>query len=221
MRDEFKAALRSLRTSPTFTAVALVVLALGIGAGTAIFSIVDAVVLRALPFDEHDRLVAVLEHDTTRPTTFGGGTTTSQMFLDWRRLQESFDGLTAVAGWSFRTRTATDEPTDTQALRVTHDFFNVLRASPILGRAFTPDDEIEGRNRIVALSYGYWQRRFGGAPDVVGKMIELNEESWEIVGVMPRGFAYPVASTRPTEMYTPIPWRAEDKTRGTSVSTAT
>src|SRR5262245_58349765 len=117
MLDDLKAAARSLRQSPTFTTVALVVLALGIGAGTAIFSVVDAVVLRALPFDEHDRLVAVLEHDTRRPTTFGNGSTTSQMYLDWRRLQESFEGVTAVQSWTFRTRTEADEPTDTRAQR--------------------------------------------------------------------------------------------------------
>ena len=96
MHEDLRTAIRSLRSSPTFTAVALAVLALGIGAGTAIFSVVDAVVLRGLPFDEHDRLVAVLEHDTTRPTTFGGGSTTTQAYLDWRRLQTSFEGLAAT-----------------------------------------------------------------------------------------------------------------------------
>src|SRR5262245_12771062 len=129
MRDDLKAGLRSLRTAPTFTAVALVVLALGIGAGTAIFSIVDAVVLRALPFDEHDRLVAVLEHDTKRPTTFGGGTTTSQMYLDWRKQQASFDALAAVSNWTFRLKNEAGEPADGRALRVTREFFPALRVS--------------------------------------------------------------------------------------------
>src|SRR5688572_32268574 len=96
MREDLKTAIRSLRKSPTFTAVALIVLALGIGAGTAIFSVVDAVVLRGLPFHEHDRLVAVLEHDTLRPTTFGGGSTTPQTYLDWRRMQESFEAVAGV-----------------------------------------------------------------------------------------------------------------------------
>jgi hypothetical protein len=84
MLDDLRNAIRSLRTSPTFSVVALVVLTLGIGASTAVFSVVDAVVLRGLPFDQHDRLAVVLEHDTRRPTTFGGGTTTSQTYLDWR-----------------------------------------------------------------------------------------------------------------------------------------
>jgi putative ABC transport system permease protein len=216
MLDDLKTALRALRASPTFTIVALVVLALGIGAGTAIFSIVDAVVLRGLPFDEHDRLAAVLEHDTKRPTTFGGGQTTSQTYLDWRRLQESFDGLAAVGGYSFRLRNESGEPADARAQRVSWEFFPVVRVAPILGRSFTAQDEIEGRHRVAILSYGLWQRRFGGSPDAIGKTLELNEETWEIVGVLPRGFAYPVASDRPTEIYAPLWFRAEDIVHGES-----
>ena len=216
MLDDVRTALRSLRNSPTFTLVALAVLALGIGAGTAIFSVVDAVVLRGLPFDEHDRLAVVLEHDTRRPATFGGGTTTPQMYLDWRRLQESFDGLAAVGGHSFRLHTETGEPADARAQRVTWEFFPALRITPILGRSFTADDEVEGRHRVAILSHGFWQRRYGGAPDVVGSTIELNEERWEIVGVLPRGFAYPVSSDRPTEIFAPIAFRQEEKTRADS-----
>jgi predicted permease len=213
MRDDLKTALRSLRSSPTFTAVALIVLALGIGAGTAIFSVVDAVVLRGLPFDEHDRLAVVLEHDTKRPTTFGGGSTTPQMYLDWRRLQESFEGLAAVGGSSFRLRTESGEPADARAQRVTWEFFPALRVTPLLGRTFTADDEIDGRHRIAILSYGFWQRRFGGSPDVIGKTIELSEESWQVVGVMPRTFSYPIGSDRPTEIYAPLAFREEEKVR--------
>ena len=216
MLEDLKAALRSLAKSPTFTAVALTVLALGIGSGTAIFSVVDAVVLRGLPFDEHDRLAVVLEHDPTRAETFGGGTTTAQTYLDWRRLHQSFDGLAAVGSTSYRLRTETGEPADARAQRVTWEFFPALRVSPILGRAFTADDEIEGRNRVAILSYGFWQRRFGGALDVVGKTIDLNEERWEIAGVMPRSFSYPVSSDRPSEIYTPVSFRPEERTRGDS-----
>src|SRR5262245_32910912 len=162
MIDDVRTALRVLRAAPTFTAVALVVLALGIGAGTAIFSIVDAVVLRGLPFDQYDRLAAVLEYDTRRPTTFGSGQTTSQTFLDWRQMQESFDGLAAVGGYSFRLRNESGEPADARAQRVSWEFFPVVRMAPILGRSFTSDDEIEGRHRVAILSYGFWQRRFAG-----------------------------------------------------------
>jgi putative ABC transport system permease protein len=216
MIDDLRGAVRSLRQSPTFTAVALIVLALGIGAGTAIFCVVDAVVLRGLPFDEHDRIVAVLGVDTKRATTFGGGSSTPQTYLDWRRLQESFEGLALVGSAGFRLRNEAGEPANGRAQRVTHEFFPTLRAAPWLGRAFDANDEIDGRHRKVILSYGFWQRKFGGAPDVVGKTLELNEESWEVVGVMPRWFAYPVASTQPTDLYVPVTFKAEDKTRGGS-----
>ena len=216
MRDDLKAAFRSLRKSPTFTTVALAVLALGIGAGTAVFSVVDAVVLRALPFDEHDRLAVVLEHDPSGKDVFGGGTTTSQTYLDWRRMQEGFDGLAAVASTSFRLHTETGEPADARGYRVTWEFFPMLRVAPVYGRTFRAEDEIEGQHRVVILSDGFWQRRFGGDPGAVGKTIELNEETYEIIGVMPRGFAYPIASERPTEIYSPALFRQADKVRGDS-----
>jgi putative ABC transport system permease protein len=216
MREDLRAAIRSLRHSPTFTAVALTVLALGIGSATAIFCVVDAVVLRGLPFDEHDRIVAVLGVDTRRPTTFGGGASTTQTYLDWRRLQESFESFALVGGSTFRVRNEAGEPAQARAQRVTHEFFRTLHAAPLLGRVFEADEETDGRHKKVVLSYGFWQRRFGGAPDVVTRTIELNEESWEIVGVMPRGFAYPVASDRPTEIYVPYVFRQEDKERGSN-----
>ena len=143
---------RSLLGAPTFTAVALIVLALGIGAGTAIFSVVDAVVLRGLPFDEHDRLAAILEHDTQRPTTFGGGQNHPQTFLDWRRMQESFEAMAGVGSYGvLRMRNEAGEPVDGRGLRVTHEFFPVFRVAPLLGRAFTADDEIDGRHRVAIL----------------------------------------------------------------------
>lgn len=216
MFDDLRAAVRSLRHSPTFTTVALVVLALGIGAGTAVFSVVDAVVLRALPFDQHDRLAAVTEHDPTGKSVFGSGYTTSQMYSDWRQMQQSFEGLAAMSNTSFRLKNESGEPADARGLRVTHEFFPVLRTPPLVGRLFTADDEVLGRHKVVVLSHGFWQRHFGGAPDVVGRMIDLNEEPYEIAGVLPRGFEYPVAAERPTEVFVPAAFREEDKVRGGS-----
>jgi predicted permease len=216
MRDDLRAAFRSLRKSPTFTTVALAVLALGIGAATALYSVVDAVVLRGLPFDEHDRLAVVTEYETTRQTMFGGGTITPQTYLDWRQQQQSFDGLTAISNATFRLRNESGQPADARALRTTHEFFSVFRVSPLLGRAFTAEDEIEGQHRRVVLSHAFWQRRFGGGGDVIGKTLDLNEEPWEIIGVMPRDFAYPVGATRPTELYTPVALRSEERVRGGS-----
>jgi predicted permease len=215
MRDDLRNAFRSLRGAPTFTVVALVVLALGIGAGTAIFSVVDAVVLRGLPFDEHDRIVAVLEHDTRRPETFGAGRTTPQTYLDWRRLQESFEAVAGVGNeGALRMRSESGEPVEAQGLRLTHEAFTVFRVTPMLGRAFTAEDEIDGRHRVAILSHAYWQRQYGGSPDVLGKRLEFNDQSFEIVGVMPRSFAYPVGSEKPTEIYWPIAFTNTDKVRG-------
>ena len=214
MRDDLRTAFRSLRHSRGFTVVALTVLALGIGAGTAIFSVVDAVVLRGLPFDEHDRLGVLIEKDTKHAVTFGEGNITPQTYLDWRKMQQPFQALTAIGGTQFRLKTEGGEPADARAQRVTPEFFPVLRVAPMLGRAFTADDEVEGRHRIAILSYGFWQRRFGGAPDVLGQTIELSEQPYEIVGVMPQGFAYPVASDRPTELYVPQAFTNDDKIRG-------
>ena len=216
MLDDFRFSVRSLAKSPTFTAVALAVLALGIGAGTAIFSVVDAVVLRGLPFDEHDRLAVVLEHDPSGKEIFGGGSTTPQTYFDWRRAQQGFDGLAAISTTSFRLKTETGEPADARGHRSTWEFFPMLRVRPHLGRLFTADDEIEGRHRVAILSYGFWQRRFGGDPSVIGRTIDLSEEAYEIVGVLPRGFEYPVASDRPTEIYSPAWFRKEDTVRGGS-----
>jgi putative ABC transport system permease protein len=205
-------AVRSLAKAPGFTTVALLVLALGIGASTAIFSVVDAVVLRALPFDEHDRLVAVLEHDPARSTTFGSGATTAQNYLDWRSRLHSYQGMAIVGSARFRLQNEAGEPADAPARSVTPEFFDVLRVRPLLGRAFVAEDETASR-QVVMLSYPFWQRQFGGAPDVVGRTIDLNEKRWEIVGVLPQSFSYPVSSPQPAELFVPVHFTAADKTR--------
>jgi putative ABC transport system permease protein len=216
VRDDLKTAIRSLRASRGFTFVALTVLALGIGAGTAIFSVVDAVVLRGLPYDEHDRLGVIYEKDTKRATTFGEGSSTPQTYLDWRQLQQPFQQITAIGGTSFRLKTEGGEPADARGQRVTAEFFPVLRVAPVLGRPFTQDDEVEGRHRVAILTHGFWQRRFGGARDVVGRTIELSESSYEIVGVMPASFSYPVGSDRPTEILVPLMLTKDDRVKGGS-----
>jgi putative ABC transport system permease protein len=211
MRDDLKAAIRSLRKSPGFTTVALAILALGISSATTMFSVVDAVVLRGLPFDEHDRILAIRERDPIRPTTFGGGDTTPQTYLDWKRLSQSFEGLAAVATTTFSLKSESGEPEDPSGLRVSHEFFAALRVQPALGRAFIPDDELDAERRAAILSYGFWQRHFGGAPEALGKTIVLNDQPWEVVGVMPRGFSYPVRADRPTEIYTPMVFTKDDR----------
>src|SRR6185369_4771389 len=141
----------------------------------AIFSVVDAVVLRGLPFDEHDRLGVMMEKDTLHAVTFGEGNITPQTYLDWRQMQQPFQALAAIGGTSFRLKTEGGEPADARGQKVTPEFFTVLRVAPMLGRAFNADDEVEGRHRRTILTYGFWRRRYGGAADVIGKTIDFSE----------------------------------------------
>ena len=216
MRDDLRNAIRSLLNSRGFTTVALTVLALGIGAGTAIFSVVDAIVLRGLPFDEHDRLGVVYEKDLKRTITFGLGNITPQTYLDFRAMQQPFQQVAAVGGTQFRLKTEGGEPADARAQRVTPEFFSVLRLAPMLGRSFNPGDEVEGHHKVTILTYGFWQRRFGGDADAIGKTIELSENAYEIVGVMPPGFSYPVGSDRAAEVLVPMIFPNEDRVKGDS-----
>ncbi|MCA1562497.1 MAG: ABC transporter permease [Acidobacteria bacterium] len=213
MRDDLKAAVRSLLSSRTFTAVALIVLALGIGAGTAIFSVVDAVVLRGLPFDEHDRLVAVGER---RPLGFNPdanrdpealSSAAPQNYMNWVAQQQVFESIAAIAGGAATLREPAAEPEDLRSQRVTAGFFDVLRVHPAIGRAFTAQNEVDGRHRVAISSDGLWRRRFGGNPEIVGRSIPLEGGSYEVAGIMPPDFAYPVGALRPTDLWVPYVFR--------------
>jgi hypothetical protein len=155
---------------------ALLVLTLGIGAGTAIFSVVDAVVLRGLPFDEHDRLVAVgsaarrTRLPATRRSRPAGFVSTSspQNYMDWAARQQVFESM-AASRLSFALREPGAEAEELRGQRVTAGFFDVLRVSPAIGRPFTAEHEVEGRHQVAVLSDGLWRRRFGADPDIVGR----------------------------------------------------
>ena len=220
MHDDLKAAVRSLNSSKTFTVVALVVLTLGIGASTAVFSVVDAVVLRGLPFDEHDRLVAVGERyagpnraiDPNRDPD-GLSAVAPQNYLDWTAQQRVFESIAAMgSGWL--TLRAPDAPPESLIpRRVTADFFKVLRVAPALGRTFAAENEVAGRDRVVLLSDGLWRRRFGADPGIIGRAIPLEDleggraaadtGGYEVIGVMPPGFGYPVGASRSTDVWIP------------------
>ena len=215
-------AVRSLRRTPTFSSVALVVLTLSIGATTAIFSVVDAVILRGLPFPESDRLVAVGELNVKDSAPSALNLTTPQTFLDWRDQQDVFTGLAAVgyAEISLR-REGNALPENLRAQRITADFFTVLRTQPILGRPFSREDEVEGRGNVAVISYSLWQRRFAGRPDVIGAYLPGQQASFEVVGVMPAGFSYPVdtyvlGTRERTEVWVPYVFSSNDRVRGNS-----
>jgi putative ABC transport system permease protein len=225
MADDLKAAFRSFKSSKTFTVVALLVLMLGIGASTAVFSVVDAVVLRGLPFDEHDRLVAVGQRhqpgagsvsripvDPSRdPLQLSSAA--PQNYVDWAAQQQVFESIAAIAGGAVTLREPGAEPEDLRSQRVTSDFFKVLRVQPALGRGPVTDEEVDGRHRVAVLSDGLWRRRFGADPSIVGRAIPLEGGSYEVIGVMPADFTYPVGATRPTDLWVPYVVPADERIR--------
>ncbi len=222
MLEDLKAAFRSLRSSKTFTFVALAVLTLGIGASTAIFSVVDAVVLRGLPFDEHDRLVAIGERrtpgpgaSTAQPNADPASVSSSapQNYMDWAAQQQVFESMAAIAGGALTLREPGAEPEEVRSQRVTADFFKVLRERPVLGRMFTVENEVEGNQRVAMMSDALWRRRFNGDPTIVGKMIPLEGGSYAVVGVMAPDFEYPVGAVRPTELWVPYVVPADERIR--------
>jgi putative ABC transport system permease protein len=209
-------AVRSLWAAPGFTAVALAVLALSIGASTAIFSVVDHVVLRRLPFPDDDRLVAVGERHLTNYTVASGNLVAPQNYLDWRDQQTVFTGLAAIGYASISLRAEGGEPETLETQAVTADFFSILGVPPMLGRSFTADNEVSGRALVAVISYRLWQRRFNGSPDVIGQFLPGQRANFEIVGVMPPSFAFPVGAVRPTDVWIPNVFGPDDRVRADS-----
>jgi putative ABC transport system permease protein len=185
LKQDLQYALRRLLKIPGFTAVAVLTLALGIGANSAIFSVVNGVLLKPLPYPESDRLIGVYH------TSDGGRATMSgPNFTDIARMATTLEAVAAIAT-SGAILTGEGEPTRLRIASVSAAFFDVLRVQPALGRRFNPDENTPGKTRIVILSHALWEQRFGGDPRAIGKRIALDGVPREVVGVMPRGFAYP------------------------------
>jgi Acidobacterial duplicated orphan permease len=199
--SDIRLALRRLRRTPGFTLVAVLTLALGIGANTAIFSVVNAALLRPLPYPDAQRIVQLYA------TRDGDVSTVSPPdFTDWREQAGVFQGMAAFNSGSDFTLTGTGAPERMAGAQVTADFFSVLETPPAVGRGFTPSDAVVGQNKVVILSYSLWQQRFGGRPDIVGQSMELNRVRYVVVGVMPRDFEYPQGA----RLWTPLAFTAED-----------
>lgn len=180
---DLRYAARTLRKSPGFTTVAVLTLALGIGANTAIFSVVNAVLLRALPYPESDRLVE-LWGNVKRAAVERRGTSIAD-YLDWKRQSHSFDGMSMFIGGTV-TLNGVSEPERLPAEYVGHGYFEMLGVTPQLGRAFhVTEDQVPQRDRVVVLSDGFWKRKFGADPSVVGRAIQFDTQMYTIVGVMP------------------------------------
>jgi putative ABC transport system permease protein len=210
-RQDVRYGLRVLLKSPGFTAVALVALALGIGANTAIFSVVNAMLLRPLPYADPDRIVTLWETNPNLTSKYlrTHNEASPANFNDWRAQQSVFSDVGAFR-WSTFNLTDVDTPEQLRGNRATASLFRVLGVKPLLGRTFRDDEDAEGAPRVVVLSYGLWQRRFGGDPNIINRQISIDTESHTVVGVMPKEFEFPNASV---EMWTPLALSKEDAAR--------
>jgi putative ABC transport system permease protein len=195
--QDLRYGVRMLARDRRFTAVVVLTLALGTGANTAIFSVVNTVLLRPLPYKDADRLVMVWGYNRAR------GFTTDQVspldFADWRAQNHHFESTAASADVVY-TLTGVGEPALLIAYSFSADYFHVLGVPPLLGRTFLPEEEQPGRNNVAVLSYSLWQTRFGGRQDLVGKSISLDGAPYTVVGIMPPSFQYPPF----TQLWTPL-----------------
>jgi predicted permease len=201
---DLRYAVRMQRKNPAFTIIAVIALALGIGANTAIFSVVNTVLLRPLPYKDPERLVMVWEEDTRHgyPTD----TPAAANYVDWRDQNQSFEGMAAIADESFNL-TGSGDPERLEGRRVSASLFPLLGVEPQIGRVFTATEDQPGSQRVVLLSYGLWQRRFGGDPGIVGKPLTLNGETYIVTGVMPARFQFP---SNDDEAWVPIALTAQE-----------
>ena len=215
--QDLRYGVRMLRKYPGFALTVMITLGLGIGANATIFSVINAVLLAPLPYGQPDRLIRLWE---TNPS---GGLTEVAVsvpnFQDWQQQQSVFDQLAASENATFNL-TGSGEPQRVGAARITANLIPTLNVAPLLGRNFLPDEEKVGANHVVLLSHGLWQRQFGSDPSLLNKPIQLNGESYTVVGIMPRGFEFPALR----ELWVPLildpakePWRADRTNRNLAV----
>lgn len=202
LSSDVRYALRSLFRRPTFTIIAVFTLAIGIGANTAIFSAIHALLLKPLPFPELDRVVAIWDKQPTLGYTHNEVTMAN--YLDWKAQNQSFEQLCLYRWWSANL-TGIDPPERLQGFLVTANFLDTLGMKPIMGRNFAAEENQPGKDRVAIITYSLWQRRFGGDPNILNKQVTLNTFTRTIVGVMPEHFNFPKAA----EIYAPLPMTPE------------
>ena len=205
--QDFRFGLRMLIKNPIFTLIAVVTLALGIGANTAIFSVVDAVLLRPLPYPEANRLVFLWSTMNSQGVPLSPSALPD--YQGWRDRNKVFDGLAAFYNGDFNLSSTGSPPELIQGAYVTANFFQVLKVFPSLGRLFTSEEEQFGRHHVVLLSYGLWQRRFAGDLNIVGRDVKLGGESYTVAGVMPRGLPF-FDNLPEVELWTPLSFAPKD-----------
>jgi putative ABC transport system permease protein len=204
-------ALRVLGKQPLFTAIVILTFALGIGANTAVFSVLNAVLLRPLPFHEPQNLVAVGEYDIREKKDPGTEIDSISYldYVDWRAQTRVFDRVAIYTNQGVGTLTNGNEATHVQGETVSADLFPLLGIQPLLGRTFLPNEDEPG-NHVVILSDGLWQRRFGGDRNVIGKSVTLDGQQFQVIGVMPPRFTFPITSISP-ELWVPMSILRESK----------
>ena len=193
-------ALRVLRKSPAFAAIAIVTLAFGIGANTAIFSFVDAWVIKPIPYPQPDSLMVLEAHNLKKGWTQGAVTSTAD-FLDFQKQTTSFTQTAAWDSWNFNL-TGNGQPALVEGARVSWNFFDTLGVKPLLGRAFTPEEDAAGAPHVAILSEGLWRGRYAADPNILGKRIQINDESYAVVGVMDGKFQFPLLGI--SNIWTPL-----------------
>ncbi len=205
--QDIRYGLRQLRKSPTFAAVAA--LALGIGANTAMFSVVDTILLRPLPYQQPDRLMMVSETESVAPGDELG--VAAQEFIDYRDQNKSFSNVAAFESSGFNL-TGEGQPQRIRAARVSASTFPTLGVSPLMGRAFTTEEDRSGSDNVVELSYSLWQSQYHGDPNILGHTIKLDEKPYTVIGVMPPAFHFPFdgkPSSEVADLWLPIGFTPE------------
>ena len=197
LRSDIQYALRSLTKRPGFTLIAVITLALGIGANTAIFSVIHALLLKPLHFPELDRVVSIWDEMPSRDIKHNEVTVAN--YLDWQAQSQSYDQLALHRWWSANL-TGIDPPERIQGFLVTANFFDAVGIKPIMGRNFTAEENQPGKEAVAIITHSLWQRRFGGDPNIIGKTITVNGVVRTVIGVMPERFNYPKSA----EVYGPL-----------------
>src|SRR5215813_4756901 len=198
--QDLRYAFRLLRKHPAFATAAVLTLALGIGANTAMFTVVHAVLLRPLAFHDPARLILVAERND-----FGTISVSYQNYIDWRDQSRSFDVPLQATQGATTTLSGSGEPERLSLRRITAGLLPMLGVAPVIGHGFTETDDRAGAAPVALLGYGLWQRRFGGTQDVMGKTVDLDAQPCTVLGVLPRGFEI----LQPADVYVPFhPWAA-------------
>src|SRR6266576_3710130 len=202
LRQELRYALRVLAKQPAFTVIVILTFALGIGANTAVFSVVNAVLLRPLPFQEPKSLVALGEFDTREKADPGTDIQSISYldYVDWRAQTSVFERVAVYTNQSVSTLTDGNEALHVQGEAVSADLFPLLGVQPALGRVFLPKEDEPG-NHVVILSHELWQRRFGADPNILDRTLTLDGHGFQVVGVMPPRFTYPLRFSNPPELW--------------------